>query len=700
MPDPLPRSRPVRRIGAGLMAALLPVAAGAGPGSAQTPDTLPGPTAAEEDTLPRFLLEPLVVRVLRASIPAERVPFSIAVRESGTARPGLGLDESLRTVPGLHVENRYNEALGARISVRGFGARSSFGVRGVRVVTDGVPATLPDGQTALSHLDPTLPLRAEIVRGPTSSVHGNAAGGVLLLETLLPGPDEIAADAAGGSYGHRRIGAGAGLRVGGARVSGWLTHRSYDGFRDFNTSRNDHLTLGATAPLAGGRLDLRGAAVDYRAENPGSLSSVQRNEDPRQANPLNVARRTGETARQVQLGARWRRPVDRVDVDGAAWILGREVDNPIPTTVIGVERRAGGLRLGAALPGFPGEEGLLSVGLEGALQRDERLNREDDDGEPGAVVLDQHEEVSSGAAFAQLLARPHPRLDVLAGIRWDRTRFRAEDRLVAPDEPDDSGVRTMDAVSPSAGVTIHASASLRLHANVATAFETPTTTELTNRPGGAGGFNPELDPQRAVSFEGGLGWAPREGWALEAAAYRADVRNLLVPFQLPDAPGRDFFRNAGRARHRGAELLVARETADRTDLRISYAWTDARFRAFRTEDGDFGGNRVPGVPPHRAEGEVSVPVGAGEVALAGRWRSRMEVNDANEGFSPSYLLLELRGSPGTWRWGRARVRPWLEVTNVTDESWDASVVVNAFGERFFEPGPGRALHGGVRVTLR
>ncbi len=382
------------------------------------------------------------------------------------------------------------------------------------------------------------------------------------------------------------------------------------------------------------------------------------------------------------------------------YAVARTLRNPIPTVVIDLRRRLGGVR--AALSGGAGRL-LWSGGAEVAAQHDDRRNHVNLAGERGALSLDQRERVVTAAAFAQATAAPVPAVEVTGALRFDRVRFAVADRLVGDANPDDSGARTLARWSPALGASVAVAPGVRVYANLATAFETPTTTELANRPDGAGGFNPELRPQHTRSLEAGAKARLGAGVWLEGAAYHARVENALIPYEVPGAAGRVFYRNAGRARHRGVEAAAVLSPRPGWSARGAYTWTDARFVRYVVGGADLVGNRIPGVAPHRAElSLLAAPPRGPFLGMDLRRVGRTPVADADaEGrfASPAYTLVELRGGWEGVRAGRARLAPFAGVVNLFDREHDTAVTVNAFGARYYEPGPGRAAYAGVRMAL-
>lgn len=710
-----------------LAAVLLPAPMGAQAG----PDTVE--QATDSTAIP---LAPVRVTVLRTPLLLSEAPFAVTVERVEGSGPGLTLAEALGSVPGLQVDNRYNFSQGDRLSVRGFGARAQFGVRGVKVLVDGIPATLPDGQTSLSHLDPRRIRRAEVVRGPASSLWGNAAGGVIQLETGAPLPAGAAgsATALAGSHGLTHYGAEVGWGIGagddagrptaastpaggprvqgvgraaGAGRAGFQASASrllYAGFREHAAADKRFASVRGQWTGARDAVRVVGHAVAYEAENPGSLSAELMAEDRTQAYAFNVAQATGEAAEQAQVGVTWKRAFGgsvarSLEVTG--WALARELDNPIPPVIIDLGRVAAGVRASVRGGLTAGDDTMAwVVGLDAEGQWDDRLNYENDAGDRGTLTLDQAESVTTVAPFVELSAPVAGPVSALAGLRYDRHVFTADDHLVVAGDAstDDSGSRVMDQVSPSLGVTAELGA-ISGYVSVASSFETPTTTELVNRPSGEAGFNPELEPQRAWSVEAGVRTRARGRVRLQLAAYRTAIRDGLIPFEVPTEPGRTFFRNAGSAVHRGLELDGWAALGRGLSARLGYAWVDARFDEYVTPDGDRSGNRVPGVAPHRLTGGLTWVGGAGRLALSGRWVDAIPADDGNAARASSYSLLDLRAATGTLELAGGALEVFAGVDNVLDAEYTASVVVNAFGGRYYEPGPGRSVYAGVRLGM-
>ncbi len=675
------------------------------------PASVPVPIRAQNLPGDTVSLAPIIVSALRSPVRLDRMPFSASVIAGPTlseGNSGLFIEEALHALPGVRVQNRYNASTGERISIRGFGARSQFGVRGIRILVDGIPATLPDGQSTLDHLDIGSLGRVEVLRGPASALYGNGAGGVILFRSAPPYSGTYRQDLSvvAGSDGLLRVqttGSGTvgqvGFRASAARTvfDGFRSNASGSGEDPYSRAERATITTALTSPAAAGTLTVRLSGLDLAALNPGSLPADVFDEGSSEAWGFNIARRTRKDVRQGQVGVHWRGPFTGLEWVVAAYWVRRELDNPIPTSVIDLRRSGGGARLqmGRAWERI-GRPGRVDVGVEGDFQSDYRRNFVNDGGSAGALTLDQEERVYAAAVFCQLRMPLTGRLDAMAALRFDRFGFRVNDLLAAPDDPDDSGERGMGGLSPSFGVHFDLG-DHGVFASAGRSFETPTTTELANRPDGAGGFNPDLAPQEGWTFEGGIRGVAGSRSAYDLAVFTTVLTGQLVPFEVLAAPGRRFYHNAGRSRVRGFEVSTRTVLSSLLAARLAYGYVDARFIEFRAGNRVFDENRVPGIAPHRLEASLRAGRGVwfGEIRL--ELRGEVPANDANDGVAEGYGLAGIRFGATDIRLGRFTLSPFAAVTNLTNARHASSVVVNAFGGRYFEPGPDRGGHMGLTV---
>lgn len=686
------------------------------PGPALVLDTLP--VDAGGDTIRPIPVQELVVEILRSPMQVGETPFAVSVlaQELGTTgRSQSSIEEALQGLPGVQVHNRFNDAVGERISIRGFGARSQFGVRGIRILVDGIPATLPDGQSTLDHLDLGSLGRVEALRGPGSALYGNASGGVLSFDSRAPADAYVRQEfrRIRGDHGYERTQSTTSGQIGPVAYLANLARYEFGGYRSnpfredgrpYGSALRDHLNAQVHAPVLGGRLRVTTNAVELDAENPGALSAELLELGDRRALPFNVEQRAGKQLRQGQAGVRWVGPMGDRELELMAYGIDRDLRNPTAADWVRLDRRAGGLRA-IVRSEAQGDEGRLwwALGMDADLQSDDRRAFQNLGGTPGPPVLDQRERVLGGAVFIQAMLPINPVLDVLTGLRYDRIHFAATDHLPGPDgEAGGSGSRTLDSASPSFGVHAGILDALNLYANLTTAFETPTANELSTRPNGERGFNPDLEPQVGITTEVGGRGIISSLMAWEAVFFHTTLHNELVPFELADEPGRRYFRNSGRSQRQGWELALQFTPDPAVRARFVFSTNTARFRDFRFDDENLAGKRVPGLAPHRGEAILRLGPGAWFAELRGETTGAIQGNDRNtaEAVSPAYRLVDLRAGANEVNLLGIRLSPFLGVTNLFDQAYNTSVVVNAVGERYFEPGPGRSVYMGSSIAVQ
>jgi len=644
-------------------------------------------------------MAPIVVTVTRTAETTSRVPFAIGVLWGDDiirAGPGTSLSAALAAIPGVLSQNRFNAARDESLSIRGFGARAAFGIRGVRVLLDGIPQTLPDGQGQLTNIDLRRVTRIEVLRGAASALYGNAAGGVVSLWTDRTVPTSVAPDLRvfGGSDGLFAIDAGVTAPIGEGSVIVTGSRTRSDGFRDQTRYEAWRGSFRASYPVSDATRVITTAHLTHLpvAEDPGALTAEEVADDYRQANPRNLAVDAGKDVFQGQGGI----TVEHLLQNGGqlqATVFGlrRDLMNVLPFATIDLERSAYGARAVSTLPIPAAFAPELTVGADLQWQRDDRQNRSPDG---TTITRDQFETVRELGPFLQLRAQPHHRVSLTLGGRYDAVQFRAADRLLS--DGDDSGERTMTALSGTVGAAVDIDVAFAPYANLGTAFETPTTTELANRPDGADGFNPDLEPQRATHYE--LGARGRVAWvSYTLAVYQADVRDGLIPFEVPSVPGRTFFRNAGKSRHRGVEASASVTPVPGLRLSSAYTYSHLRFIDFATEDATFDGNSMPGVPTHFLSGALAIRHGLFQADLESRASSSFYLNDANTVENDAWWVTDLRAGLTVTLAGW-RMSPYAGSENLFDQRYVAAVAANAGFGRFFEPASGRAFYFGVEAS--
>lgn len=650
-------------------------------------------------------LDAITVTATRVPRFAEEVPASVDVVGDPGPAPGIGLSEWLQGVPGLVLRERQNHAQDTQVSVRGFGARASFGIRGLRVLVDGIPASQPDGQAQISHVNLASAATVEVLRGPFSALHGNASGGVIRVDsgsgTARP---EFGLGTAAGGGRDARVSLSARGRAGGWGYVLGASAFDSEGLRPQSAAQRESFNLrlhqGERADGEGWSFVLN--RVDSpRAEDPLGLSRAQFEADPRQTTPQALAFGTRKRFAQDQLGLRWRGDVAGVGVEATAWAGRREVwqmlavpaaaqANPLHGGgVVDLDNDYAGLQLQfdgeASLAGRPlawvlgasherlaqhrrGYENFVGArtGLQGALRRDER-NR-----------------VASGDVFAQADWAFARDWSLLAGLRGSRLRFRSDDRYITADNPDDSGALEFRRWTPVLGLRRALGERGGLHLAWGSGFETPTLVELAYRPDGLGGLNLDLRPARSRSLELGLKWRD-EAWSAAASLFRTDTRDELLV--AGSSGGRTSYRNAGRSRRDGLELEFERELGEDWLLRGAWTWLDAELR----EGSAAAGTPLPGISDRQAWLRLQwQPDGDWQAWAQLRHVGRVTADDAGSEVAAAHTLVDA-GLARDWRRDGHSLRLALWLDNLADRDYAGSVIVNEGNGRYFEPGPGRTV---------
>ena len=660
------------------------------PGIVVAQDTLSVPV------LPGQALPELTVEAVRGTANAASAPYALAVETNSPdalPRSVLSMERVLRSLPGAWINDRGHFALGERISVRGMGARAPFGVRGMQVVLDGIPLTMPDGQTVLDVVESSVLRRTELLRSPASLFWGNGSGAVLFLSSAAA-PEgarpasRLRAQALAGSFGQRRILVDGLLPFGPHSVQFYASNHTQDGYRAYSSGVRRR--AGASARFRTGsssHVRVMAALALQDTEHPGSLTREQFETDPSMARPAFVEARAGKESLHAQAGAAFEREAGIGTLRLTGYGVRRQLDNPLTFAYIDLDRTAGGMR--AALRRDRGRI-RWGVGADGALQHDIRKNFNNARGLPGDEIgLDQVEDVASAGAFAYGGFQPVQNVQVLAGLRYGTVRFEMDDHLFT--NGDQSGNRLFSAWSPMLGVSWRGSGWL-LFANYGTAFETPTTTELVNRPDLTGGFNPSLDPQIARGVEVGLRGALGAHLFVDAAVFSMNVDGRLISFE--NELGRDFFRNAGKNTHRGIEGAVQWIPHPRWEAAFVAAVSRFVFR-----EPDLNGNLLPGVPEQRFFGRVRTDQRSFQVTVEAEAVSEYFTDDANTAVNDGYVVFDASLGHEGFAAGSVRIAPFVEVRNMLNVRYSGSVSINAFGGRYYEPAPGRAFLAGLQLHI-
>jgi iron complex outermembrane recepter protein len=688
-------------------------------GVAAQPSTAPDNTAAQT----------IVVTGSATPRKITEAPYAISVVESQTLRdagPMVNLSEAMSRVPGLNIANRNNYAQDLQISSRGFGARAGFGVRGVRLYTDGIPASMPDGQGQVSHFDIAGAQRIEVLRGPFSVLYGNSSGGVIAAVSapVRAGRFDFGLDA--GDFGLRQwriggaapLGDGVELRVAGSGLE-------WKGFRPQSAAAK---TTGHARLAWQGERDrivVLGNVLDQPADDPLGLDRAQFAANPYQTTPQAAQFKTRKTLGQTQVGARWTHRFEnlgpltesavtlyhgeRAVVQWLAIAAATQANARHGGGVIDFERSYGGLD--ARLTWRWGEAALVT-GFSHDRQADDRrgfLNYTGTQAAPvyggvGALRRDEDNSAKSRDVYAQFESPLAGDLFASAGVRAGKVRLQAADNFLS--NGDDSGQREFSYNNPVLGLRWQLAPQWNLHASVARGFESPTLGELAYRPDGTGGFNVDLKPQKSRQAEVGVKWRSA-GIALDAALFDVQVDDEIGV--ATNAGGRQSFRNVGRTQRRGVELSGDWRFVPQWRAAAAVTLLDATYRD------DFlacagipcnaptvpvaAGNRIAGTQRGLAFGELAwQPSARSELGLEVRKASALTANDTNTEAAAPYTVWALRARQRYNLPGEVQLELLARLDNAGDKAYAGSVIVNDANGRFYETAAPRAWLLSARLS--
>jgi iron complex outermembrane recepter protein len=671
-------------------------------------------------------VESVTVTATRTTTIAFNVPASVDSVDGETLRTGqlqVNLSEALARVPGVNIQNRGNDAQDLQISSRGYGARASFGVRGIKVLVDGIPVGAPDGAGQVASFALGAADRVEVLRGPFSALYGNASGGVIQLITLPPvAASGVAVDAGFGAHGISRISTRAGVAVGekGALALDAMQYES-DGFRPHSASRRSLIhtkgewVWGAhTVTLLANHLDIP------NAQDALGLTRTQLDQDPDQTAALATQFNTRKSTRQSQFGgtARWQAS-DALGITAMAYTGARVVQqfqaiaaaaqtaSTHPGGVIDLARRFHGADIRAE-HSRPFTTGVFTLAAGASIDRqhEARLGFQNFVGTgpdallgmQGVIRRDEINRLSARDLFAQADWRSTT-VNIFAGARKSWLNMLSSDRYITAGNGDDTGALTFTATTPVAGASLALLPNLRIYASAGRGFETPTFNEAAYRADGQSGLNFDLRSSTSRNSEIGVKWRAAAGARATLAVFQSLTANEIA--SLTNSGGRSVFRNVGRTTRTGVESTLALPIRPWVDAYASASTIAATYRdAFVTCGAPpcttpniavARGSRIPGVPRAQAFFELRArPTQALTASVELAYQGQMFANDTNSestraaALANAMLVYHVRGSDIDWTAS-------LRAENLTNKRGAATVIVNEANARFFEPRAPRSV---------
>ena len=650
---------------------------------------------------PAQALEEVTVTATRVERDILDIPMSVSMVDSDDVqrRQLIGLNESMNRIPGVYITSPYNASRDLRMSIRGFGSRSAFGIRGLKVYIDGIPATAPDGQTALDDLDLASVERIEVIRGPASALYGSSAGGVVNIFTQSG--TEIPFVEAGvslGSYDFERYQFKTGGQAGALNYFVNGSYLDYDGYRDNAEAEKGNINgkFGYTfSDGSVGQLIVRYADAPWE-QDPGGINAAQVARDPGSARDQNILQDAGEEVQDTKVAWSWQKSLDVHEFSLRNYYNWRDFYAQLPIGNRGIttfERffYGGGAQYSNTSALF-GRNSRATLGVDAAHMTDDRQRYANNGGQQGALQFDEDENADTVGIYLQEEFALNEHLDLQAGLRYDYVRLGIDDKFLA--NGDQSDTLKFNEVTWMTGVMWHLFPFLNPYVNYATAFETPTFTEFAQDFGNGGteGFA-NVAAQRSRGFEAGFKGVFMDRMRYDFAYYNMTVEDEVVEANFNGAQA--FFENADTDRE-GIEVSLDADVVEGLDLAVSYTYTDLKFDRFVTNPGAEG-NYLPGVPRHFGYIELDYQHSSGAfVKWDWAYFGSVFANNANstkvDNYDVSNLILGY-----DYRVDKITFSPTVGINNLFNEGYNADVLTNNFGGRFYDPAPERNIFASFRV---
>jgi iron complex outermembrane receptor protein len=645
----------------------------------------------EKDSLLTVNLEEVEVSALRAKVNVLEAPLSLSVEtiSPNWAGPSRSLQEYLAAIPGVFTLNSSNYAQDLRISIRGFGARAGFGIRGIKLVVDGIPETTPDGQVQLDNLPLSLIREISVIRGPSALRYGNASGGVIAINTLSPRGEELnSVSVLTGGFGQRQVSLTNGF---GDDKNSYLLHftsQKIKGFREHSAVENNLFNFRSSHQLSDKtKLNLQLNHVSSPiAQDPGGLNLEDFQSNPFTARELNVSYNAGERLTHSKVGASLVSEISaKVVLSTYGFYSGRDFDAFLPFEnggVVDLNRTYGGQ--GSSLK-YEANDWKFQLGYDWASQNDHRQRYENLEGIIGAKTLNQNEIFKALGGYLITQWQKND-LTLSGGVRYDRNNLTVQDEFFA--NGDNSDQIYLNAISSQLGFNYQIN-TVSLFGGYSSGYETPTLSELSATKDGEGGFNRDLDIQQARQFELGVRYQSKK---LQGSLvwYNIATENDILPYESASFPSQILYQNIGETRRTGVEWEVNFQPLPHLSIQANYNRANNTF-----ENETFKGNKLPGIA--KDFGSVSIRRELNEklvVTLKRIYRGALFAINDNSVELPKISVTHLEMM---WIIKKGVLSGGIQ--NLFNKTYSDNVRINAFGGRFYEAALPRQLYLALFISF-
>jgi len=647
-----------------------------------------------QDSIQKIDLENVIVKSTKINSTIQQAPLSVTLksfREEKNFNSQSSFSDFTRNTPGLFTSSSNNFSQDLRISIRGFGARSAFGIRGIKLIVDGIPETTPDGQSQLDNLPLGLVSSIEILRGPNANLYGNSSGGVISINTLTDSSEKYYRNS--GIFGAYQYQSLQKTRILDWNSSSLIIHydkRRSNGYRDQSGYKSNILNLKYINDLDNNNKIVW--QINYTdspyAYDSGGLKLSEVENDRRQARKNNIDYDTYEKVKHLKTGVSWNhKRSENSFFDSYFFYQKRDFFTKLPFNfggIISLDRDYYGLGTKYTKKYYlDNRKKTLVLGLDYLNQSDDRKRYKNDFGVQGEMTFDQIEQFKSTGLFMLSQTNYDSGLLVRYGIRYDINDIGT----------DSSSSIILDKLNPSVGLSYKVNSNDNIFFSFGTSFETPTMNELSNNPNGVG-LNEDLKSSSSLNYE--IGWRKAvSNLTLEAIAYAISSENEILPYELEQFPGKNFYQNVGSTSRYGIELN-SQLSFKGGRINLSYTLSKNKFEDFIIDNNNLADNLIPGIPSQMLDLDLIFKLSRGRsLIISNRLIGERYADNANETLISSYNLLNIKYSKDIF----SNSEIFLGVNNTFNQEYFDNIRINAFGKRYYEPAPKRNFYFGVNFSF-
>ena len=647
-----------------------------------------------QDSIQKIDLDNVIVKSTKINANTKQIPLSVSIknfRDEKNYNSQSSFSDFTRNTPGLFTSSSNNFSQDLRISIRGFGARSAFGIRGIKLIVDGIPETTPDGQSQLDNLPLGLVSSVEILRGPNANLYGNSSGGVISINTLTDSSEKYYRNS--GIFGAYQYQSLQKTRILDWNNSSLIIHydkRRSNGYRDQSGYKSNILNLKYINELDNNnkivwQINYTDSPYAYDA---GGLKLSDVENDRRQARKNNIDYDTYEKVKHLKTGVSWNHKRNENSFfDSYFFYQKRDFFTKLPFNfggIISLDRDYYGLGTKYTKKYFwDNRNRTLVLGLDYLNQSDDRKRYKNDFGVQGEMTFDQIEQFKSTGLYMLSQTNYDSGLLVRYGIRYDINDIGT----------DSSSSIVLDKLNPSVGLSYKVNSNDNIFFSFGTSFETPTLNELSNNPNGVG-LNEDLKSSSSLNYE--IGWRKSvSNLTLEAIAYVISSENEILPYELEQFPGKNFYQNVGSTSRYGLELN-SQLSFKGGRINLSYTLSKNKFEDFIIDNNNLADNLIPGIPSQMLDLDIIFKLSRDRsLIISNRLIGERYADNANETLISSYNLLNIKYSKEIF----SSSEIFLGVNNAFNQEYFDNIRINAFGKRYYEPAPKRNFYFGINFSF-